>query len=129
VADRERGTPMPADGRLLAGSTGKTFFAALALQLALEGRLELDARVGTWLGGERWFARVPNANDITVRQLLQHRSGVMRYELSREFLRALQQRPEHRFTPVEAIGFVLDKQPRFAAGQGFAYSDTNYLLL
>ena len=129
VADRDTGAPMSADGRMLAGSTGKTFFAALALQLVREGRLDLDARVAGWLGDEPWYARVPNANAITVRHLLSHRSGVMRYELSREFLRALRARPEHRFTPVEEIAFVLDRTPRFAAGEGFDYSDTNYVLL
>jgi len=129
VADRTTGAPMPPSGRLLAGSTGKTFFAALAAQLAREGRLDLDAKVVQWLGSEPWYARVPNASDITVRQLQQHRSGVMRYELSREFLRALRARPDHRFTPAEAVGFVLDRKPRFAAGEGFDYSDTNYVLL
>lgn len=129
LADRDAEIPMPIDGRLLAGSTGKTFFAALALQLVREERLDLDARVATWLGEEAWYPRVPNAEDITVRQLMQHRSGVMRYELSREFLRALVAQPDHLFTPAEEVAFVLDKKPRFAAGEGFDYSDTNYILL
>lgn len=129
VADRATGAPMPVDGRMLAGSTGKTFFAALALQLVREGRLDLDAKVAQWLGGEPWFARVPNAGGVTVRHLMSHRSGVMRYELTKEFLHALGERPEHRFTPVEEVAFVLDRAPRFAAGEGFDYSDTNYVLL
>ena len=37
--------------------------------------------------------------------------------------------PDHRFTPREELAFVLDRAPRFAAGQGFEYSDTNYVLL
>ncbi|HEX5053243.1 MAG TPA: serine hydrolase domain-containing protein [Planctomycetota bacterium] len=129
VADRELRTPMPGDGRLLAGSTGKTFFAALALQLVREGRLDLDAKLASFLGGEPWFARVPNAAEVTLRQLMQHRSGIMRYELSRGFLRALNAEPDHLFTPVEEVAFVLDKEPRFAAGEGFEYADTNYVLL
>lgn len=129
VADRDTKKPMPVSGRLLAGSTGKTFFAALALQLVREKKLDLDAKVATFLGDEPWFARVPNAKDITVRHLMQHRSGVMRYELSRSFLRALAAQPDHLFTPVEEIAFVLDETPRFAAGAGFEYADTNYVLL
>jgi D-alanyl-D-alanine carboxypeptidase len=129
VRDRETASPMPVDGRLLAGSTGKTFFAALALQLVREGRLDLDARVATFLGDEPWFARVPNASDLTVRLLMQHRSGVMRYETTPAFLAALRARPDHRFTPAEEVAFVLDRKPRFAAGAGFDYSDTNYVLL
>jgi len=129
VADRDTPMPMPVSGRLLAGSTGKTFFAALALQLVREKKLDLDAKVATLLGEEPWFARVPNAKDVTVRHLMQHRSGVMRYELSKPFLRALAEQPDHLFTPVEEIAFVLDETPRFAAGEGFEYSDTNYVLL
>lgn len=129
VADRELGSPMTGDGRLLAGSTGKTFFAALALQLVREGRLDLDAKVAAFLGREPWWSRVPNAADATVRMLMMHRSGVMRYETTPAFLKALTERPDHLFTPTEEIAFVLDRKPRFAAGEGFDYSDTNYVLL
>ena len=129
TADRDTAAPMPTDGRLLAGSTGKTFFAALALQLVREGRLDLDAKVSAFLGAEPWWSRVPNAEAITVRMLMQHRSGVMRYETTPGFLRALSEQPDHLFTPAEEIVFVLDRKPRFAAGEGFDYSDTNYVLL
>lgn len=129
VADRDTGTPMPADGRLLAGSTGKTFFAALALQLVREGALRLDEAVALRLGDEPWFHRLPNARALTARHLLQHTSGLSRYEFDPAFVRALVARPDHRFTPVEQLAFVLDQQPRFAAGEGFEYADTNYVLL
>ncbi len=128
-ADRARTAPMPADGKLLAGSTGKTFFAALCCQLAAAGRLDLDAKVGTWFAEQSWFARVPNAAAVTVRQLLMHRSGIMRYEFDPRFLTELLAKPDHRFTPREELAFVLDQEPRFAAGAGFDYSDTNYVLL
>jgi D-alanyl-D-alanine carboxypeptidase len=127
--DRARSAPMPADGKLLAGSTGKTFFAALACQLANEQKLDLDAKVATWFHDEPWLARLPNGPDVTLRHLLMHRSGLMRYELDPAFLRELLARPDHRFTPLEELAFVLDKEPRFAAGQGFEYADTNYVLL
>lgn len=129
LADRERGLPMPSDGRLLAGSTGKTFFAALALQLVREARLDLDARLATFLGTEPWFERLPNAGTVTLRHLMQHRSGIPRYEFDPAFLQALRERPDHRFAPVEEIAFVLDRQPACAAGDGFEYADTNYVLL
>src|SRR5262245_29115194 len=69
----------PAD-RMLAGSVGKTFFAAVALQLIDEGKLELDAPISKYLGTRPWFPRLPNANDVTVRQLMTHTSGIVRYE-------------------------------------------------
>jgi D-alanyl-D-alanine carboxypeptidase len=129
VADRATGAAMTHDGKLLAGSTGKTFFAALAVQLVNEKKLDLDAKVGTWFTAEPWFARLPNAKDITVRHLLAHRSGLMRYEFDPAFTATLLAKPDHCFTPVEELAFVLDKEPRFAAGAGFEYSDTNYVLL
>ncbi|MEZ5965404.1 MAG: serine hydrolase domain-containing protein [Planctomycetota bacterium] len=128
-ADRDGKEPMPDDGLLLAGSTGKTFFAALACQLVCEKKLDLDREVATWFGEEEWFARLPNAADITIRHLLMHRSGLMRYEFDPAFVRRLLAEPDHRFSPREELEFVLGKQPRFAAGEGFEYSDTNYVLL
>jgi D-alanyl-D-alanine carboxypeptidase len=69
----------PAD-RMLAGSVGKTFAAATALQLIKEGKIKLDDKIEKYLGGEPWFARLPNAKEITVRQLMNHTSGLVRYE-------------------------------------------------
>src|SRR5688572_16525175 len=73
---------------LLAGSVGKTYFGALAIQLAAEGALDLDAPVSRYLGHEPWFFRLPNAREITVRQLMNHTSGIVRYELQPRFLAA-----------------------------------------
>ena len=129
VADRGTKTPMPNDGKLLAGSTGKTFFAALACQLVREKKLDLDAKVATWFADDAWFRRLPNHADITLRHLLMHRSGIMRYEFDPEFTKQLVAKPDHCFTPLEELAFVFDKQPRFEAGEGFDYSDTNYVLL
>jgi hypothetical protein len=67
VADRDAKTPLTGDHLFLAGSTGKTFFAALALQLIEEGRLDLEAPIAGYLGSKPWFARLPNAQDVTVR--------------------------------------------------------------
>ncbi len=131
VADRDAKPPPPmrVHGRLLAGSTGKTFFAALALQLVREQKLSLDQRVATWFGDEPWFTRLPNGKDVTVRHLMQHRSGLVRYEFQDAFVKALIERPDHRFSPLEELAFVPDAPARFAAGEGFEYSDTNYVLL
>src|SRR5262245_10698646 len=132
VADRVTKAPMPDDGKLLAGSTGKTFFAALACQLAREKKLDLDRKVATWFEAAddtKWFSRLPNHGDVTARHLLMHRSGIMRYEFDPEFTKHLLAEPDRRWTPQEEFAFVFDKEPRFAAGEGFDYSDTNYVLL
>jgi D-alanyl-D-alanine carboxypeptidase len=129
TADRATKAPMTIDGRLLAGSIGKTFFSALALQLVGEGRIALDDPVSKSLGAEPWWKKVPNGDRMTLRHLLQHRSGLPRYEFAPAFVEQLAARPDHRVTPAEELAFVFDHQPRFLPGEGFEYADTNYVLL
>lgn len=128
-SDTTRDTPMAPRARMMAGSTGKTFFAALAVHLAREGRLDLDAPIARWLGSEPWFDSLPNARQITVRQLLNHTSGLVRYELNPAFLADLTRAPMRRFTPVEELRYLFGSQAAFQAGQGWDYSDTNYIVL
>ena len=129
MADSARRIPMRPDTRMLAGSVGKTFVAAVALQLVREGRLELDAPLSQYLGRESWFARLPNARDLTVRMLLNHTSGIQRYEFKPAVTELLTREPDKVWTPEERVAFVLGDTPPFRAGQGWDYSDTNYILV
>ncbi len=128
-ADTARREPMPRDARMLAGSVGKTFFAALALNLVAEGRLDLDAPISRYLGTEPWFARLPNARDITVRQLMQHTSGLVRYEFEPAFERDLTADPLKVWQPEDQLRYIFDTKAPFPAGKGWEYSDTNYIVL
>ncbi len=128
-SDRDAKTPMRASDRMLAGSVGKTFAAATALQLVKEGKINLDDRVEKYLGTEPWFARLPNAKDITVRQLMNHTSGLVRYEFKDTFTKALTANPMKVWTPAERLAYLLDEKPPFEAGKGWDYSDTNYIVL
>jgi D-alanyl-D-alanine carboxypeptidase len=128
-ADTTRHTPMTPEGRMLEGSVGKTYFAALAMRLVHEGKLDLDAPVSRYLGDRPWYPRIPNAADITVRNLMTHTSGVMRYEFKEAFTRDLTAQPDRRWQPEELVAYILDEAPSFAPGQGWEYSDTNFILL
>lgn len=128
-ADTALDVTMPPDARMLAGSVGKTFFAALALALVHEGQLDLDAPIATWFADAPWFPRLPNAHSITVRMLMNHTSGLVRYEFNPSFTAALQADPLRVWRPEEQLAFILDTQAPFAAGAGWSYSDTNYILL
>ena len=101
----------------------------MALQLVAEGSLDLDAKVSEYLGRAAWFGRVPNAAEITIRQLMNHTSGVVRYELNPAFLEDLSADPLRSWTPEDRLSYLLDSTPPFAAGEGWDYSDTNYILL
>ncbi len=128
-SDRDAKTAMRTDDRMLAGSTGKTFAAAVAFQLVSEGKIGLDDKIARYLGQEPWFGRLPNANDITIRHLLNHTSGLVRYEFKETFTRALTSDPMKTWTPAERLAFLLDEKAPFAAGKGWEYSDTNYIIL
>jgi D-alanyl-D-alanine carboxypeptidase len=129
LSDRTAGRALTPDDLLMAGSTGKTFFAAVALQLIEAGQLDLDARISKYLGTKPWFQRLPNAKDITVRMLMTHTSGLVRYEMNPKFTADLRANPDKSWTPEEELSYLFDATPPFAAGQGWDYSDTNYIVL
>lgn len=128
-ADTVRHLPMEPSARMLQGSVGKTYFAALALQLVGEGLFALEDPVSEHLGHIPWFSRVPNAGEITVRHLMNHTSGVMRYEFKEAFTEDLSALPDKRWTPEDLLAYVLDEEPSFSPGEGWEYSDTNFILL
>ncbi|HEY9281975.1 MAG TPA: serine hydrolase domain-containing protein, partial [Pyrinomonadaceae bacterium] len=128
-SDREAKRPMTPDDLMPQGSVGKTYAAAVALQLVGEGRIDLDAKIEKYLGREAWFPRLPNARDITVRMLMNHTSGLVRYEFKEQFTKDLTAQPDKVWKPEELVAYVLDTAAPFAAGKGWDYSDTNYIVL
>lgn len=129
VADRDTRVSLKPSDRMPAGSVGKTFVAAAALQLAREDRLDLDAKIERYLGSEPWFPRLPNARDVTVRMLLNHTAGLERHEFKEKFTTNLTRNPDKVWKPEELVAYVLDDRPLFPAGKGWAYSDTHYIVL
>jgi D-alanyl-D-alanine carboxypeptidase len=125
----ETKTQMKPSDLMLAGSVGKTYAAAVALQLVKEGKINLDDRIEKYLGQEKWFSRLPNAKDITVRQLMNHTSGLVRYEFKDQFTKDLTANPDKVWKPEELLAYLLDEKAAFEAGKGWDYSDTNYIVL
>jgi len=128
-SDRDAKTPMKSNDRMLAGSTGKMFAAATALQLIKDGKIGLNDKIEKFLGKEPWFLRLPNAKDVTVRMLMNHTSGLVRYEFKKEFTDFLTANPMKTWTPEERLVYLFDEKPPFEAGKGWDYSDTNYIVL
>jgi D-alanyl-D-alanine carboxypeptidase len=118
--------------KFLSGSIGKTYVAVVAIDLHSRGVLDLDAPVAGLLGSEAWFRALPNSCCITLRHLLNHSSGLPQHVEMPAFQKAISQRirscADCVFTALEAIKFVGGTKPLFAPGQGFAYSETNYLV-
>ena len=108
--------PARAGDRFRIGSVTKSFVATAALQLVGEDKLGLDDHLERWLPG-----LVPNGDDITVRQLLNHTSGL--YDYSDDL-----PEPPRPFQPRELVAIATGHRPLFAPGTQFSYSNTNYIL-
>jgi D-alanyl-D-alanine carboxypeptidase len=129
LSDRAAKTPMQPTDRLLLGSVGKTYVSAVALQLVNEKKVGLDDPIAKYLGSQPWFGRIAHSDRITVRQLMTHTSGLVRYELNPKFTADLSANPDKVWTPEERIAYLFDAQPPFMPGDGWEYSDTNYIVL
>ncbi|MEU4804923.1 serine hydrolase domain-containing protein [Actinosynnema sp. NPDC023587] len=122
--------PVPWNAKFRIGSFTKTFLAATLLQLVGEGRLSLEDSVDRWLPG----LVSGNGNDgraITVRQLLQHTSGLPEYVAGMPDLFDEKGFRHARFTtlePEDAVRLALRSAPDFPPGTGWNYSNTNFML-
>ncbi len=130
MADPATETPMSPDARMLAASIGKSFVAAAILRAAEEGKLDLDSPISTWLGSTEWFHRLPNHKTLTLRYLLTHTGGLPDHVYLPAFQTLFQRTLTSADAPdtQELINLILDTEPLFAPGTGWAYSDTGYLL-
>jgi D-alanyl-D-alanine carboxypeptidase len=126
VADRDNGAPMPVDGHIRIGSNTKTFTAVVVLQLVGEGKVKLDEPVETYLPGII-RGQAGDGRKITVRQLLQHTSGLPDYvmpALDGDFVSNYPLRQHTYYEPRQLLDFALPQQPT----AGWSYSNTNYVV-
>ncbi|WP_406215993.1 serine hydrolase domain-containing protein [Streptomyces canus] len=133
VGNLKTQAPRSADDRYRVGSITKTFVSTVLLQLEAEGRLSLDDSVEKWLPG----VVDGNGHDgsrITVRQLLNHTSGIFNYTADETFGRTYFLKDgffEHRYdtnTPEQLVAVAMAHQPDFAPGTSWNYSNTNYVV-
>ena len=104
------------------GSVTKNFVAALTLSLAEDGILNLDDPISDWLPPYPYID-----GNITIRQLLNHTSGLYMFWDNQQIWDDLIANRTKTFSPEEVLGYL--KEPDFAPGEGWRYSNTNYLLL
>jgi len=128
VRELGKEAPLTATDRMFCGSIGKTWFASVALRLVKEGKLQLDDKIAKHLGDEPWFAKLPNHDSITVRHLMRHESGLPRW-IEMPGALAEMAKPDRVWKNGDQLAFVYDKKPQHPAGDGWAYSDTNYIVL
>ncbi|GGX97317.1 serine hydrolase domain-containing protein [Streptomyces hiroshimensis] len=131
VGDRTTQRPRLPQDRFRIASISKVFTSVVLLQLEAEGRIGLDDSV------ERWLPGVVRGNghdgrEITVRQLLNHTSGIYNYSEDPGFQKLIgPDFLEHRFdtyTPDALVKVATAHAPYFRPGGGWHYSNTNYVL-
>lgn len=115
---------MLASHRYRVASVTKTFVSTVVLQLEAEEKLSVDDSVERWLPG-----LVPNGTSITLRELLNHTSGLFDYVKDKRLGEAIYADPGRQWTPREILAVALLHGPLFAPGTNWSYSNTNYILL
>ena len=120
---KNRENKIPADPHSLfkIASVGKLYFAVAVAKLVRDGTLSLDKTLADYLPELK--GRIENANKITLRMLVQHKSGVPNYTDTYMYWVAPKE------TSDENLALVLDMPANFEPGEDYEYSNTNYLLL
>jgi D-alanyl-D-alanine carboxypeptidase len=126
VGDRAAGTPMTVAMHTRVGSITKMFTATIVLQLVDEGKLSLDDTLSSLIPDA---ADLPHAERITLRQMLNMRSGIFNYTEDELTFSTLVVDPNRIWTQPELIDIARKHDAYFEPGSTFHYSNTNYILL
>ena len=126
--------PLHADDTFRLASTTKTFVAAAVLRLVEERRLSLDDSIAKWMDPSivnrvSVIGGVNHGPRITIRQLLNHTSGVYSHDSDPEFAITVATQPNKRWTAEEEIEIAIRNGAYFKPGEGWHYSDTGFVML
>lgn len=105
-----------------AGSISKSFTSMIILQLMAQNKIHLDDAITTYL------PQYPRWEKITVRELLNHTSGIFDYTKTGRFQHIRETSPEAEMTPEMLVNMASTHTPYFPPGKGWKYSNTNYVL-
>ncbi|WP_078652628.1 serine hydrolase domain-containing protein [Streptomyces sp. NRRL F-525] len=130
VSDTATGRAARVTDKFRIASSTKAFVSTVMLQLVGEGRVSLDDTVEHWLPGTVSGNR-NDGNAITVRQLLNHTSGLFNYTADFPAISTVAGFEADRYTtwtPQQLVGIAMRHAPDFAPGTQWEYSNTNYIL-
>lgn len=103
----------------------KTFTSTVVLQLVDEGKFKLDDPLSKFNLG----VKVPDADKITIRQLLNHTSGLFNFADDIKFWTAFKDNPLKHWTSQELVNMAISHPANFAPGKNYRYNNTDYELL
>jgi D-alanyl-D-alanine carboxypeptidase len=104
-----------------AGSITKSFTSMIILKLEAEGKLNINDPI------TRYLPQYPQWNTVTIRQLLNHTSGIPNYTNTGQFNKIRKETPKAGFTPAQLVSMAGSRK-LFSPGKGWKYSNTNYVL-
>ncbi len=119
--DREAKIPAKPDALFKIASIRKLYDAVSVTKLVSKGRLSLDKTIADYL--PEIAGRIANSDRITLRMMVQHKSGLFNFTDAPKFWEA----PTETFE--ESLALVLDKPANFEPGEDYEYCNTNYLLI
>ncbi len=119
--DRESKIPAKPQALFKLASISKLYDAVAVTKLVRDGRLSLDSTIADYL--PELVGRIENADKITLRLMIQHRSGIPNFTDAPNFWAA----PTETFE--ESLALIQDKSANFEPGEDYEYCNTNYLLL
>jgi D-alanyl-D-alanine carboxypeptidase len=124
-ADPKRKVPMRASDTYPIGSTTKTFTGVLVMRLVAQGRIALDAPVSKYLPG-----LLPAGDEITIRELLAHTSGLADYEFDPLVLRPyVSGHLRFQTAPLDIVHAEARRPLLFPPGTKFNYTSTESIVL
>jgi len=128
VANLKSERPMRVDDRMRIASTAKAFSGAVALSLVSKGVLSLDDTIGERLSGLQPEPPPSAWSDVTLRQLLNHTSGLPDFSESKAFLKTVRERLRHPDPPEKLLAYAYelnDKKLLFTPGTEYRYSNSD----
>ncbi|MFW6132013.1 MAG: serine hydrolase domain-containing protein [Candidatus Aminicenantaceae bacterium] len=132
-SDISRKIPVESHDRFGIGSITKTFVARVILQLAEEGKLGLDKKAVDYVDQDI-VHQVPNTDNATLRELLNHQSGIPTWEFQPDWIRkgrGAQMKLGYVWGKTETLEYVAREgmKAEFEPGERYSYSNTNYTIL
>lgn len=122
-ADLAGSSPLDVNAQFYIYSITKTLTAIATLQLAEQGRVELDDSIQTYL------PKLGLPEPVTIRQLLNHTGGIPDYGGMPEYHKAVRANPDQPWTSAEFLERTLAEGLAYEPGQGWGYSNIGYLIL
>jgi D-alanyl-D-alanine carboxypeptidase len=127
-ADLHNNTEMKPCNISRVGSTVKMVTAVTVLKLQEEGKLDLDDEISTYLQGDV-IDKIENAGKATIRQLMQHSSGIYNYIQNLNFQTASTNDLIREWRPEDLLQYAYHRKAYFQPDEDVRYSNTGYIML